>query len=779
MENIPEIKINQESVSKALSLSRTIERNKVLGDSSPESAEKARTILGGSFAANYESVEEMINTTRDLEGKTEIQRKNAEEALNLLGSAICLTENGKANDLFLQGKLSENLPSNLVGIEKYVAENLLVSGEDDEVGKEIVNGLIGLEKINRRAALAPATFAEKREVETKKVIENLCDRFDQVDPDSEDGLKIGAVVGCLDRELVKMPAPEKKQSENKTSNETQKGNRNEELFDPRYELRNLNLENSEEVLNFSRKLLDKIENSSYKSNDLAISNQTTTFLNNIKDYLRPKMEEDEGKKDVYREIDARLALHDSAFYMANSGFKLGEHGGIVEALDKIGDEGRSLDKDRLKFLLKDSTKDGLPIPEAWDYMEKANFNYKDLLKKVADDKGFSEESEERKDLLKIKKVSEVYGKGTTVEGRDAGYWLDMDDKRKAWVDAYIIKMISEEKDGKEMDGAKALQLAKKLIEATGERSVFNFALVNGDNFAEVIHFAYFRADDARKGKNVGPMSTMGIQTLTPGWLRSMSKWDTNSGKEINTEIKAANIDFDNNDGKNTCDYYHRQIVLAKIQPLKGALLDNSPDPKKIVASGAAYFNSIVDAFNKAEPAMDLIEIPGKGYADVREYNLKEAEEYNKNHGDRKVKKGDLYLEGIDNSRVSLKKDSSIEGFRAIIDGKEITSVKSREGKNNLRSMYALGLLELVGTKPSLGWTPDQIMELRKIMVETNLSTSKPFLNEKMWDWANKQVIANDGHRDYTFKQALMYNRRVAVTQSFWKGFLKGVSGNKK
>jgi len=203
----PEINISTEKVSKVVNLSRTIERNKVLGDNSQESAEKAREILGGSFAANYQSVEEMINTTKDLTGKTDIQRKNAEEALNLLGSAMCLTENGKANDLLLQGKLSENLPSNLIGIEKYVAENLLISGDDDRVGKEIVTNLIGLEKINRRAALAPKAFSEKREIETKKVIEVLCDKFDEIDPDSKDGLKIGAVVGCLDSELAGEVSP--------------------------------------------------------------------------------------------------------------------------------------------------------------------------------------------------------------------------------------------------------------------------------------------------------------------------------------------------------------------------------------------------------------------------------------------------------------------------------------------------------------------------------------------------------------------------------------------
>ncbi|MDD2224988.1 MAG: hypothetical protein PHP97_02395 [Candidatus Shapirobacteria bacterium] len=203
----PEINISTEKVLKAVNLSRTIERNKVLGDSSQESAEKAREILGGSFAANYQSVEEMINTTKDLTGKTDIQRKNAEEALNLLGSAMCLTENGKANDLLLQGKLGENLPSNLVGIEKYVAENLLVSGDGDKVGKEIVANLIDLEKINRRAILAPKAFAEKRGIETKRVIEILCDKFDEIDPDSKDGLKIGAVVGCLDSGLVREVDP--------------------------------------------------------------------------------------------------------------------------------------------------------------------------------------------------------------------------------------------------------------------------------------------------------------------------------------------------------------------------------------------------------------------------------------------------------------------------------------------------------------------------------------------------------------------------------------------
>jgi len=77
-----------------------------------------------------------------------------------------------------------------------------------------VEQLGALEKSNRRAAMAPNSYKETKEKETKETINNLLDVYENVDPDSEGGLKIGAVVGCLDSELAEEVVPEVRRKAN-------------------------------------------------------------------------------------------------------------------------------------------------------------------------------------------------------------------------------------------------------------------------------------------------------------------------------------------------------------------------------------------------------------------------------------------------------------------------------------------------------------------------------------------------------------------------------------
>lgn len=199
----PEINVSTEQVSKVVTLSREIARIKVLDDRSPESNERASNFLKGNFNSQYESVEQMINLSQD-PGRPEddVAKKNAKQSLDLLGSALLLAGQDKKIENWVTGaEVYEHLPSNFAGVEKILQNNLLVSGKDDEVGKKIVEQLGALEKANRRAAMAPNSYKETKERETKKTIDSLFDVYESVDSDSEAGLKIGAVVGCLDSEL--------------------------------------------------------------------------------------------------------------------------------------------------------------------------------------------------------------------------------------------------------------------------------------------------------------------------------------------------------------------------------------------------------------------------------------------------------------------------------------------------------------------------------------------------------------------------------------------------
>lgn len=764
----PEINVSTEQVSKVVTLSREITRIKVLDDRSPEADERARNFLKGNFSSQYESVDQMVNLSRD-PGRLEndVAKKNAQESLNLLGSALLLAGQDKKIETWVTGaEVYKHLPSSFAGVERILQNNLLVNGKDDEIGKGIVEQLAALEKANRRAAMAPNSYKEKKREQTQETINNLLDVYDTVDSDSEAGLKIGAVVGCLDSELVEEVVPERKSNENRRE-ETVKNNESQpkindqekknKYVDIRSEFKDVRFDSPEEVLLYARNVLNVIENSDYLSTDIALSRVTDNlFLVVEPELIKRSTEEGESVgellyKDVLLEIKSRLALHDSAGYMEGSGFKISEHGGISGAVEKIKGNGRVLDEERLKFLIKDSSdkKFGLPIAAAWNYIQEANFNYENLLKKVAESMNNSQEWETDPGF-----VSVDYSKGTTIEGQKNGHFFDTNLRRKADVDAYIIKKIKEEKGG---DAAKAYQLAMKLVSASGERSMFNFGLVKGDAFAEDIHFAYFRADDARKGKNTGAMSNRSVQTLTSGWLGTMSDRD-----DVGM-LKAEDIFYWKNNGKLDFEYYFSQLLPDKIHPVRTVFLDNSPTPK-ILESGVAYFNKFVDCFNKTDPPLDLVNIPGRGYVPI-EYKYVDRPDG--------TKKKVPFINGGDVKKIG-------DNFEVILNnGTHLISQKSREGKNCLRSMYALGLLELIGTKPVLGWDIKKVMELKKVMVETDLSsTAKPFLNEGMWDWINEQAIAHDEKKNYNFQELVSYNRRAAGRMAFLDGFFKGIAGTK-
>lgn len=521
------------------------------------------------------------------------------------------------------------------------------------------------------------------------------------------------------------------------------------------------LSTPEKAFKYASVLLDRQENSTYPTNEIS---ENTRQLNTLLDQIRLKMYSEKSTnpdvisyKDVDLMIRSRLALHDSAYYMEDSAFKLSDRGGISVAVDKIGQTDRVLTEERLKFLLRDSGKKkfGVPIDEAWDWIQRANFDYEGVLDEMVADPDMKISPDEAKDLLKLKLVNPPYDKGTTIEGFVNGYWMDSNSSRKQKVDTYIIKKIKESTG---MDAAKAYQLAHKLVSASGERSTFNFGLVNGDDFAECIHFAYYRADDARKGKNVGAMSNMDVQSLTPGWLRRMSgRYDTGM-------IKAKDIFVEGNNEKNTFVYYFTQEMMSKVLPVKQAFLDNAPDPKKMVAVGANYFNSIVDCFSKTDPSVDIVNLPGLGWKEVEL-----SYDYDYRTGKRVSK---YKISGVDN-------DVKKVGEKFLVNGEEREGKKSREGKKGLRSKYALGVLELVATKDGLGWDNYNLMDLRKAMVETKLSTTADsFLNEGMWNWISSQVIAHDesSGKEYNFAQAMLLSRRRAGRRVFFKGFIDGIKG---
>jgi len=352
----------------------------------------------------------------------------------------------------------------------------------------------------------------------------------------------------------------------------------------------LDFDNKKQVLDYCRDLLNYLENTSYNADDLAISGETTRLLNYITKY---KLVGKEGFSEIIREVDARLALQDSAFFMMEANGGLSDKGpGILSALSKIGEHGRFLTRDRMKFFFDNTD---YRFSDAWDLIQRATYDYQNFLKEA----GVPQER------INLKFVKNEKGKDPAITNdpfygkKYINYQYDSSEEDKAMVEAYMLKKL-----GGDEKARKSLQLAQKMFEATGEMSVSNVGFINSDEFTEAIQFGRYREDDARYGKtkNAGPDVHRGwIKSLTPGWLRNFCN-DEGQIPDPDKMVLSRDIKdhYKDIEAKKEFYAYHGSILVAKIAPLKTLLMEKSiKKPEEVV--DMEYVKSKVDYFNKADP----------------------------------------------------------------------------------------------------------------------------------------------------------------------------------
>jgi hypothetical protein len=439
MENGVEKNISKEEVSKVITLSREISRIKVINNNSDEANERGRNFLMGNFPAKYESVEEMINLSQDPgRNENDLVKKNAKESLDLLGSAVLLAgQNNNIEDWIVKGEVLSHLPSVFSGVEKVLGENLLVDGENDTTGKEIVRHLSNLEKINKRAEMAPNLYSKKKIEETKVVTDLLCDMYDDVDSDSKEGLKLGAVIGSLDRSVSSKETEKIVTYEKKESGYTSEINFSTKTALSESEINNLGLEIDSDMwerlkgettnLELKKALIvnneyKKSENTSRKNNEKKLpeggveglykmigfiekGSSSVDDLSRNSEYYRVLYQVQIGayddlligekyngeildidKIDIFKkEIQMRMFLH--GFYLAASKCKSIEDVLRVISATHEGNINGSLDREFVSFFLKEKGAGlgSLPVDLAWNLRQKGYFEIQLLKEEMAKD----------------------------------------------------------------------------------------------------------------------------------------------------------------------------------------------------------------------------------------------------------------------------------------------------------------------------------------------------------------------------------------------------------
>jgi len=757
-----------------------------------------------SINPSFSSYEQIVNISRG-GNYFEAQKKNAQETFDILKKSVSLAMNDGGNQelqtRLFTGGVEDVLPKSWLYGKDNSSLNLVDGVREVTITSSVIRG--SLKDLEESKAYKRIDMESKKDRELKaKLVEDTTLKMIELDLPEEEEDQLRTVRSYLNTQAAILRGESKTDdgSVDKVDQVAVLGKKVTEAMEKMTEAAGVlsgsvaQQKNTERVNNSrSRNREDEVEGSidtPEKAFDLVsrlldgIERTTLTTDSLNSDMTRHigslgvVIEALEKKNDLvgfspdklnYSEIrlmaESRLALHDSALYMAKSDFKLGDKG-LEAAEGAIEGANRVLNYSRLKFLLREGKKMGIPVDMAFDEIERSGFDYKGLLKEMENSPLLTKEEKDRLKSSDLKLVDSDLGHGTTIEGLMKNYWFDNDVVRKGIVDKYLIQKIT---NATGMDGGKAYQLAQKLITASGECSVFNFGLDRNDELCRCIHFGYFRKYYAVKGRleHAGPMSTVdNIPYLTGGWLRHMSH------KEGGTlsAITAKDIVVENNDEADETmsftSYYNKYI--KHLDKVRKALLSLEADPK--VMKNNDFLGLVVQSIDKIDPPNDLINIPGVGY---RKINVSYVYDHSTGKED-PVRSIDGITEPI--VKVGTK-------YKILYKGQELVSEKSRGGKLDLRANYGLGLLESIAVRGYEQWNGYSIMDLKRAFTKTQLSGLKPFLNEAMWEWINKQPVAhiekNGGDfKNLTFTELFRSNQKRIDRKSFLEALAKVVQSGK-
>lgn len=757
---------NGEVLSKSFSLSEQFRKGGVLGEKTDNNErdkanEEARRILNTSFVVGkvaetqiepiieFNSVDNMISIANN-DKLSDFLRQRAKNALYETGLALSLDKTVFKAATEGVEELDKVIPSNLHGIQPYILSSYLSNGKEDRGGHKLVEELVDVFRLKKRADKDPEYFKKDFEEKAKELFGKLLDKCDEASGEDESNGNVGrwetmmGYIKGIDDRTKREPV-----LTDKRSNGPIEGQKEAPKKPNRYDvLDEIETDDVEVLTKVAKDSLDYIENLEDFSFRYRLTGQPTDVLDHISMKLSKLISETRKRGDIKnfekydllrKEIESRLTIFDTAKAMRESNFRITERGrgGVGDAIEQCVKSNRIMTPEVLNFCINESKKAGYDMAAALDLIEDANFDYSLILQKVwdsgmvkdlvpdRDDNGRVISEEQRKStFLRIDK------KMSSVEGQEGGLFMDVSfwPQRAKMVEEYIISQLGN-------NAEKTYQLTQFFIDATGERSNFNFGFINGDTMCEATYFKDFRNDDASKGKNIGPMANRGVYGLMRGWLRDFSDVDhTYDLHKRNGKIKAKDIKPERAIGKKTATMYFGKILSSYVLTTRSALMDSDPDPKKVL--NTTWPQELIGSMDKVDIPYDVVKGADGQWREATESDT----------GERK---------------------------------------KSRSGKQDIKTYYVLGLMELFVTKSNIEWDVNLTKDFKKIFVDTILAdTGKGFISQAQWNWCLEQKIAhitknNKVVSSLTFFQAMGFRQKEAFKRSFFDGLASGSVGGKK
>jgi hypothetical protein len=138
---------------------------------------------------------------------SEDKRNELKRVAENVGGALLIAGGDRVFDWATSGTVDVHMTRGMERVNEVVNKNIFVDGEGDTVGMEIVKKLAEVEDFNRKAILSPIIYDKKRANEKiKEVVDYFGDKYNLVNPDSDDARKLGAIIGTLNEKLVSVPS---------------------------------------------------------------------------------------------------------------------------------------------------------------------------------------------------------------------------------------------------------------------------------------------------------------------------------------------------------------------------------------------------------------------------------------------------------------------------------------------------------------------------------------------------------------------------------------------
>jgi len=561
---------------------------------------QSRFIVGGLAAAGEwpcDTAQRLLEATRD--PHRTVNKSVAERRLGILTSAAYIAikygDNNGLRTALEKGSVQE-IEDQLPGALKGIGEGV----RNTEITNPGIRAILdNLDKRGRVLKAAGEPGKKQLVVNLENAIVKLSELNGLDARSDEEMMRVSAYLGAeVDALVVPVPSA----GDGLTKNDLRQMFEGDGVNIP---------ESFSEQLEYARQLLKSTEQMTGNYNNLPYQQQVAR----LEKYI------DKFKPEIQAEIKARLCIdacyrlmeQARGFIDSKQGLTMGEAANV--ALELQHDPTR----EKMRFLFDPEGKsNGLPFRKVWDWMERANFAYLELLDEMALPENLKRLQERFGPRIVtavtlVRDLETYFDNDALANMAKANFNRDSNGERKGWVRWYVADSVVR---GRSYDGTlkkeelptmdeteQAVRMAERAQVAFGESNVANSKVQGGnDQLAELIGLAEFR-----KGKKMrsaaGPQYHLNLIPTIPGatsWIRQEDVNPVPTDEPLYSDRirweRVASGDYN----------FYYAVTLGKIYSFTHNYLLKM-DVKPVDVLSGNIWRDVADLANRAERQSDVVE----------------------------------------------------------------------------------------------------------------------------------------------------------------------------